>query len=177
MTKRKVIAILMIFCGSAIISLLLFRPYILTRATITDQASIERSTYNKIGLQIIKDYPLFGVGIGESVLHMEQYSGMKLEPWQKQPIHNYFLLAAAELGIPGALILFWIMLTNLKSLILNLKSEPKKFIALAMIAILINFLILMQFDHYFYTLQQTQMLLWAVLGIIAAETQNPPAKI
>ncbi len=27
----------------------------------------------------------------------------------------------------------------------------------------------MLFDHYFYTLQQTQMLLWIVLGLISAE--------
>ncbi len=175
-TKKKIAAILMIFSSAVIISFLLFRPYILTRTTITDQASIERSTYNKIGLKIIKDHPLFGTGIGESVLHMEQYSKTKLEPWQKQPIHNYFLLAAAELGIPGALILLWIFLSSLKSLIpaspagrLNLKSNFTTYYLL-LATVLLSFFILMQFDHYFYTLEQTQMLLWITLGVIAAET-------
>jgi O-antigen ligase len=189
MTKRKVGAILMIFCGSAIISFLLFRPYILTRATITDQASIERSTYNKIGLQLIKDHPLFGTGIGESVLHMGQYSGIKLEPWQKQPIHNYFLLAAAELGIPGALILIWTFLFHLfgvwnlkisklfKNWKLEIRNLQLNLYHLTLSTIVLAFLVLMMFDHYFYTLQQTQMLLWAVLGMIADETQNPSAKI
>jgi hypothetical protein len=38
---------------------------------------------------------------------------------------------------------------------------------------LISFLILMQFDHYFYTLQQTQLLLWLFLAIISSEMKNP----
>jgi hypothetical protein len=34
----------------------------------------------------------------------------------------------------------------------------------------------MQFDHYFYTLQQTQLLLWMVLAIISSEIKNPSAE-
>lgn len=166
---------------SILTSFFIFRPYILTRATITDQATIERSQYNKIGLKMIKDKPIFGIGIGDSVLHMEQYIGQKLEPWQKQPIHNYFLLSAAELGIPGALILIWIFASHLKSLILNLKSKiityRRSSEALAkedylLLATFSSFLVLMFFDHYFYTLQQTQMLLWVILGLIAVNTKN-----
>jgi O-antigen ligase len=124
---------------------------------------------------MIKDNPLFGVGAGESVLHMEQYTNVKLEPWQKQPIHNYFLLSAAEIGIPGVLILIWIFLSHLKSLIFNLKSSKDFQLTaynLLLIAILSTFLVLMLFDHYFYTLQQTQLLLWITLGVIAAQSKN-----
>lgn len=157
-----------------LLSFVIFHPFLLTRATISDPATLERKQYNQIALKIIKDKPIFGIGAGESVLHMEQYSEKRLETWKKQPIHNYFLLSAAELGIPGALILIWIFLWHLKSLILNLKSKLSPW-HLALSAILISFLILMLFDHYFYTLQQTQMLLWVVLGFITAETQTKPA--
>jgi uncharacterized membrane protein YjgN (DUF898 family) len=113
-----------------------------------------------------------------------------LNPYQIQPIHNYFLLAAAELGIPGMLILIWIFILHLKKLVFGIKydvsaelntkyfiqntnqNKEKVLYKLTLLTILISFLVLMQFDHYFYTLQQTQMLLWVVLGLIAAETKK-----
>jgi O-antigen ligase len=191
---------------SSAFSFLLFRSFLLTRVTISDNAVVERIEYNKIGLNMIQANPIFGVRAGESVLHMQQYlphtnfnndknqnyqklnqqsmpidsfSSKKLEggetkllkPWQKQPIHNYFLLSAAELGIPGALILIWFFLYHLKVLIYKLKAsqdfQPTTYYLL-LATILCSFFILMLFDHYFYTLQQTQLLLWIILGIIAS---------
>lgn len=156
---------------SIILAFIIFWPFILTRATFSDQALIDRKEYNQIGIQMIKDKPIFGWGIGESVLHMEQYSKTRLESWQKQPIHNYFLLSAAELGIPGALTLLWIFLSHLWGLIKKIKKGFSP-ILYSLIAILVSALVLMLFDHYFYTLQQTQMLLWISLGIISAETHK-----
>ncbi len=166
---------------SILLCFVIFRPYLLTRATVTDDATLERIFYAKIGLQMIKQQPIFGIGIGDSVLHMQQYSPIKLWPWQIQPIHNYFLLSAAELGIPGMLILVWIFLNHLWKLIKNLgakadfsaKGGQLVTFNLSLVTIFCSFLMLMQFDHYFYTLQQTQMLLWIILGIIAASIKNP----
>ena len=166
-------------------SLILFSKFILVRGTISDQAVTERGLYNQIGLNMIKDKPIFGQGIGESVLHMQQYSNITLSPWQNQPIHNYYLLSAAELGIPFALILAWIFIShifnilnlNILKLFGNWKLEIENFqfgiFRLTVFSILLSFLILMLFDHYFYTLQQTQMLLWVILGFMVAETKTP----
>jgi hypothetical protein len=99
------------------------------------------------------------------------------------------LLAAAELGIPGALILIWTFLFHLfgvwnlkisklfKNWKLEIRNLQLNLYHLTLSTIVLAFLVLMMFDHYFYTLQQTQMLLWAVLGMMAAETQNPSVKI
>ena len=154
---------------SIIIALIAFRPFLLTRATVTDDSSLQRIFYAKIALRIIKDHPVFGLGIGESILHMQEYSPIKLWTYQIQPIHNYFFLAGAELGIPGMLILVWIFLSHLWGLI---KSKLTTY-NLLLTTILICILVLMQFDHYFYTLQQTQMLLWLMLAIIGAQIKNP----
>ena len=91
-------------------------------------------------------------------------------------MHNYFLLSAAELGIPGMLILIWFFFLHLKKLVVSIKNQvlsgDKELTTYYMLlATFFSFLILMQFDHYFYTLQQTQMLLWIFLGIIASETR------
>src|SRR3989344_4782453 len=154
------------------LAFLIFKPFLLTRATVSDQGIVEREIYNQTALNMIKDKPFSGIGIGESLLHMEQYSPVPLNPYQIQPIHNYFLLSAAELGIIGALILIWIFLSHLKALWLRIKDKRLEIeIHLLYFVILIAFLVLMNFDHYFYTLQQTQMLLWIVLGLIAAETR------
>lgn len=158
--------------------------------------------------------PIFGVGLGESLLHMEQYlpatnfsyqkdvnlneqshagfqqttnNNPKLEagehktlaPWDKQPPHNYFIIAAAEMGIPGMIILIWFFLVNLLRLLKKIRGQPSPYL-FSLLSILLCFLILMQFDHYFYTLNQTQLLLWIILGLIMAETQiknEPNTKI
>lgn len=172
--KKRILSALGIIIFSLVVCFGVYRPYLAARATVADGAALERIFYARIGLKIIKQYPAFGVGIGESVLHMQQYAPFKLWPWQIQPIHNYFLLAAAELGIPGALILLWIFLQHLWLIIKKIKSQNGFELTtyyLLLTTILASFLLLMQFDHYFYTLQQTQMLLWMILGIIAAETR------
>ncbi|MDE2311989.1 MAG: O-antigen ligase family protein [Patescibacteria group bacterium] len=156
-------ALIIVFL-SIFASLALFSPFLLARATISDSASLERIFYARVGLKIIENHPIIGIGAGESVLHMQQYSWIQLQPWQIQPVHNYFLLAAAELGIVGAAILCWIFLKHLLALVRRPHSQESFLLA----SIFISFLILMQFDHYFYTLQQTQLLLWIILGFMAA---------
>lgn len=169
---------------SSVVSFIVFRPFLLTRATFSDQSTIDRKFYDQMGLKMAAKQPLFGVGAGESLLHMEQTSGKTLAPWEKQPPHNYFIIAAAELGIPFALILIWIFLYHLKVISYKfiqyrnevssagLKANFSSYHLLLM-TLLLCFLLLMQFDHYFYTLEQTQMLLWIFLGIIAIE-KTPP---
>lgn len=168
LTQPAKLAII-VFGTCLIVVILLFRPFLISRATVSDSASQERIFYAKAGLQMLRQNPIFGVGIGESIPLMQKYSPLPLAPWQIQPVHNYFLLAATELGIIGALILIWIFFSHLIKL---LKQQFTSY-NLQLTTILVMFLILMQFDHYFYTLQQTQLLLWIILGIIAAETEKP----
>lgn len=175
--RQDIKGAMVIMAGCIILALVMFRPFLLTRATISDGASLQRIFYAKIGLKMIASQPIFGLGIGESLLHMQQFSPVFLRYWEIQPIHNYFLLAAAELGILGMLILLWVFLQHLWSLIkkLKLKTNPQlTTYNLLLTTILCVFLVLMQFDHYFYTLQQTQMLLWIILGIIGAEINPQP---
>jgi len=176
-SNREKFRLLAILFLSVIICFAIFQPFLATRATVTDDASLQRIFYAKIGLKMVEQHPVMGLGIGDSMLHMNQYSPIPLQSWQIQPIHNYFLLAAAEVGIVGALILLWIFLSHINSLWRRIKTEKdfsEKFFKLTLLLIFIGYLILMQFDHYFYTLQQTQMLLWLTLGIIATETKKSP---
>ncbi len=175
---KKLIFPFLVLIFSAIVSFFIFRPYLLTRITFNDTASIERGFYNHIATNMIHSHPFIGVGIGESMLHMQQYTTVKLWPWQIQPIHNYFLLAAAELGIPGALILIWFIISHLAKMIqiITQQINTPGLYQIAIAIVLFSFIILMFFDHYFYTLEQTQLLLWVILGAISVEIKNTYAK-
>jgi putative inorganic carbon (HCO3(-)) transporter len=176
-SRTKIISVIVMVIVMVILSFSLLKPFILSRGTILDSSTKLRMEYNKAGGNLIKKYPIFGVGAGESVLHIEQALEKKLEPWQKQPPHNFFLVAGAELGIPALLIFIWIFVFYFWKLIKNYKLkiiylEPTYYLLLT--TILISFLVLMQFDHYFYTIWQTQVLLWVILGMITAKTNPSP---
>lgn len=150
-------------------AMFIFWPLLTSRATITDQSTIDRMKYNQAGLRMIETHPFFGVGIGESALHMEQFMNEALKPWEKQPVHNYFILAGAEIGLLGLAILFWFFSLHILRLFKNLRLTNKLEFGL-WLSILLSFITLMQFDHYFFTLEQTQLLLWVVLGASMALT-------
>src|SRR5262249_27433825 len=63
-----------------------------------DSSSLERLDLLYEGMDLIRSYPLSGVGVGQFVDHA--YGGMTA--------HNSYVLAAAELGLPGSLL--WTML-------------------------------------------------------------------
>lgn len=167
-----IVIVLTIICST-----LVLKPFLLARSDLLyDQSAKERVFYAKIGLQIVSNNPIRGIGIGTSVLHMKQYSPVPLQPWEIQPIHNYYLLSAAEFGIVGALILLFLFLLYIKELITLIKIHFS-FYHLTLLGILVAYLILMMFDHYFYTIEQTQLLLWLILGLIAAEIYEKTKKL
>jgi hypothetical protein len=63
-----------------------------------ESSSLERLDLLYEGMDIIRSYPVLGVGVGQFVDHT--YNGMTA--------HNSYVLAAAELGLPGSLL--WMML-------------------------------------------------------------------
>lgn len=166
---------LAIVAMSIVTSFFLFKPFLMTRATFSDQATMDRRDYNSGGITMIKENPVFGVGMGKSLLHMEHALDKNLKPWDKQPPHNYFIIAGAELGLPVVFILIYIFLKHLWGLIIKLRSTSDfSHISylISLISIFAIILLLMQFDHYFYTLEQTKLVLWTFLALVSSETKN-----
>lgn len=158
---KKVIIPIFIAIGVAIVIL---HPYLNTRTTISDSATKERLFYNEIGESIIKVNPIVGVGAGTSVLHMKQYSSLELSPWEIQPIHNYWLILWTEWGY-GSIAIMLLLIYPIFALFKRGMSLWSKFLA----GIGIGFLTLFTFDHYFYTIWPTQLLLWLIIGLIIRE--------
>ncbi len=65
--KRQPIRIpLIVACIAIVISVIAYRPFLFPRLTITDESTAERFYYNEIGIQLIKQQPVLGVGMGGS---------------------------------------------------------------------------------------------------------------
>ncbi|HPN96876.1 MAG TPA: O-antigen ligase family protein, partial [Candidatus Moranbacteria bacterium] len=152
---------------------------------------------------------MFGIGQGQFVWNMQEYSHNILESWQFQPVHNVFLLIWSELGVVG-LVLFMIFLYRLfqseknvprgtfygsdvkqstliirqktnepregkredmaedKSILCNKREELSMIIPLRYFkGILLGFIFILFFDHYFWDIQQGSLMLWMIMGFIA----------
>ena len=130
------------------------------RFSFSDSATIsERILQIDISLEMIKKYP-FGVGLGNFVNHMQEFSDEVLAPWQFQPVHNFWLMLATELGV---LITFFILLLGF-----YLFWQFWKMRNLFSFVLLLFIFIVSQFDHYFYDIYAGQMLIVIVFGIIAS---------
>ncbi|KKP38551.1 MAG: O-antigen ligase-related protein [Candidatus Peregrinibacteria bacterium GW2011_GWF2_33_10] len=126
------------------------------RFAFRDLATItERVEQLNISLEMIKKY-IFGVGIGNFVPKMQEFSDQALEPWQFQPVHNSFLLLSNELGVLAGILVLVIFIVAVRKL-----YQQNNFWALSL---LLFIFIIANLDHYFYDIYSGQMLLAVVLG-------------
>jgi len=114
------------------------------------------------GLQSIASRPLSGWGVGNYYLSLyvrEPY----FQSYFYQPVHNVFLLVAAEVGIPGAM-LFIIFLGIL--LWHKMKNSRNNGLSVALIFAL---LIMAMVDHWLWSLHFGILFFWLVLGMATWE--------
>ena len=86
----------------------LFLVRVQTESRLEQKSVSEREVYLKQAQEVITQKPVLGTGVGNYILDLQKI--IPGQPsWYYQPVHNYWLLAWAELGIFGliAIILFW----------------------------------------------------------------------
>lgn len=130
-----------------------------------EESLVQRMELNKISLQLIKQSPLTGVGLNNFVVRISEF-------WRQpvlwlQPVHNIYLLVAAETGVVGLLIFLYFLLLTYK----KIKKFPTPYKSI-FLYVLISILLLGFFDHYWLTLQQNQLLLTILLGLIWIDKTN-----
>ncbi|MCX6705898.1 MAG: O-antigen ligase family protein, partial [Candidatus Woesebacteria bacterium] len=104
----------------------------------------ERITLAGYAIDAFSQRPVLGVGLNNFFFATKSI----------QPPHNIYLIVLSETGIVGIIILFLLLL---KLLSRNLN----KYLFLAVVFVLVTGL----FDHYWFTLQQNQLLLSFLLGL------------
>ncbi len=149
-----------------------------------DAAINLRYFYNFISISIIRENPFLGTGLGNFVWRLQDFQGSlraanlfyKLDVpetqvipyqapfWLFQPVHNIYLLIAAEIGIPGLLI-FLVFLSLILWPAIKLARENNLFSIFYFLFSI--FLIVFLTDHFFWTLQQGRLMFWVLCGILA----------
>ncbi|MBL7159381.1 O-antigen ligase family protein [Candidatus Microgenomates bacterium] len=106
--------------------------------------------------KIFKTSPIFGVGLGNFITQLPKFLvPKKLYFWQ--PVHNIFLLILAETGIIGVCF----MVYGVWFIFRKLWQEKNLALLYSFFAIILTGF----FDHYWLTLQQTQLLLALIIGL------------
>jgi len=157
---KRITSIFLLFIVLCCLFTVLAWPEISSRWSIslTEQSVGLRTFYNQTAFSIIKEHPWLGIGLGNFVWEIREMLRL-LSAWLHQPVHNIYLLIASETGLIGLIIFLFF--------IFRLLIQAKK-IPLYLFLILFSFLFIGLFDHFFWTLQQGQIMFWLVLGITAS---------
>ncbi len=169
---------------------IIYRGPLFTRINSQDRLEVksqqERAQYLDQAKELLKNNWLTGVGLGNYTLALYNKDLSKFPSYSYQPVHNVYLLVAAELGIFGFIVLILIIIEAMRRIWTYKIDEQisllqvfglfkfsdihefyreKYFWFLGFTAILIAILVLMVFDHYFWTLYFGIMLWWLCLGM------------
>jgi len=120
----------------------------------------KRWELNKHALEMIRDNPLFGVGLGNFLVELPEYQRQSRVFWL-QPVHNIPLLLISELGIVGILIFnFQFSIFNKFFNFLISKKRKNRIYKMIFMVILLTGMV----DHYWVTLPQNWWLVAIILG-------------
>jgi hypothetical protein len=131
----------------------------------TNEAFFQRWQLMKAAGLMIKNAPLAGVGLNNFIVRLPDYWPVTGFTYWLQPVHNLFLLIAAETGLVGLMIFFWFLFLTFRNLLKMPAPRDSFGMGNGQLEIsLLVILLLGMVDHYWLTLQQTQLLLVIVLG-------------
>lgn len=116
---------------------------------------MKRGQLNLAAMEMIKESPWFGVGLGNFLVKLPEFQKNNQIFWF-QPVHNILLLIVSEIGLLGSGVLVWL---------LGRKMDWKKWDKWTWLILAIIFVSGMV-DHYWFTLPQNMWLLVLVLGVI-----------
>lgn len=171
--ERKRLDILLVVTGLSFI-VTLFPHHELVQARTVNTTShaeefslIGRAWLNGEARKLIGEYPLTGVGIGSFIIELAKRAG---EGYVIEPAHNVFLMAGAELGLPGLLLVLALTILFVHRLFKT--RDPSAILAGA---VLTGFGFIALFDHYLWTIAPGRLLLGLVTGLFVAQDANDDA--
>lgn len=133
-----------------------------TSLSLSDESVVLREQLLHTALQMIRRYPLFGVGLKNFLVALPHFQPWLLPFSSLQPVHSILVLWLAETGVVGlafAGYFFWRTLCHLIRL-QNVLDRRGRLLLLSAVCLL------GLVDHYFLTLPQGQLLLAFVFGYL-----------
>lgn len=132
-------------------------PIVIFSLAKTDPLSLEKRYFLvQNSLTLIYQHLLFGVGLGNYLLAQMRLPSSSVS-FPYQPVHNIFLLIAAETGLISVLLVGYF---GLKKFLAVRKNTV--FVACCIVLLLTGLL-----DHYWLTLQQNWLLSGIIFGVLA----------
>jgi len=182
---KRLILVFLIFILLTGFFAFIFRPETASRFNFSfkEEAVSLRIFYNETALTTISRQPWLGLGAGNFVREIQDELYL-LSSWLHQPVHNIYLLIAAETGLLGLVAFLMFVFLSF----LHFVSFPHKLVPAPIgeressvaevsqnyfiprnlfILLFLSFLFIGLFDHFFLTLQQGQLLSWLILGLVS----------
>lgn len=173
--RRRAVKLAVILIATLALLVFSYNLFIFPRAQIsTSEPSVSyRLAYNDLGFKIIKEN-LLGVGMGNQVIYAVKQNlyaalGMPLV-WQWQPVHNIYLLMAAELGVLGLLVFLCFLALLIFNVIRNKNIFALDVFSVTALFMLFALSLFGLSDHFLWTLQPGRLMLWLVIGMVLATT-------
>jgi hypothetical protein len=168
-TRMQILLLIIISVSSFVLTLLPYRQLVQARTTNITSHSEEfsllgRAWLSREALQMMRERPLAGEGIGSFIIALSQRAG---DGYIIEPAHNIFLLAGSELGLAGLLFVTALFI----SIALNMyhAKSPQAILAGATLT---GLGIVSLFDHYLWTLAPGRIMLGLVLGLWAGQVAH-----
>ena len=151
--KIKVLLITLAFCLSMLIIPLF--PKI--------SKSLNPSLYRRSNLLVssyraFKGHPLFGVGLNNLTIFIDEYVPESRDIRFTQPVHNVFALVAAETGV-FSFVFFILFLFFVSKRLVN-----SNYFNVFLISF-IQIIMLSSLDHYLFTIHQTLLMFWILMAL------------
>lgn len=151
-SKKKIIIPLFLVIVLCLASLSYLAPQF-----STEEAINQRLQLIKVTISIIREQPLVGVGLNNFIPQLPKFWQNTGFTYWLQPVHNIFFLVVAETGLVGLGAFLWLLILTYRRLLITNNQ--------LLITVLSVILILGLVDHYWLTLQQSQLLFTIILGL------------
>ena len=135
---------------------------IVTYQSINDFSVLERIILFRTSIDIIRDYPIFGVGISNYKKFTSSY-GRDYGLVDGRPPHNIFLHLAVETGLPSLIIFILLIIRFITMMLKSAKASQDKrlkFLSYGFVSGFIGYLVHAQFHAAFWV-----NMLWFFVGL------------
>ena len=176
--KKKVIRVWYAMAAVMVIGIFMFaHPHIRERVLNLDQGSKGSNSVRvnlwKSGIDIIRDYPLTGIGPGTLKFIYKKYQRPEIidkRIWSE--LHNQYLQVAVERGLIGLGVFLWLMAVMFtmtykiwKSHIFELEGQ----LAAACLACLTGLAVMCLTENAFFD-SEVSLIIWFILGMISVNS-------
>jgi O-antigen ligase len=162
--RRALRRIALVGLVAVMIGAALFGPRVWQRLTQSDTGNVDvRFDLNRIALRMVVDRPLHGQGLNAFVETMERF----VKSYFPAPVHNLYLLEAAEAGIPALLLLLGVLgvaILNPLRRVGRIEDPLLRAVVAAAVAGLCG-LAVSQLADFSFKLEPLRTLIWAIIGL------------